>query len=78
MASSSIFANGMLRESTAASPPSASTHAAAFFMPVSRNSVVTGTPVHSEQLVMPSTSCGDISGFGARYAARPLPEHSMK
>ncbi len=29
-------------------------------------------------LNMPSTCCGVICGFGARYAARPLPEHSMK
>ena len=27
---------------------------------------------------MPSTCCGVISGLGVRYAARPLPEHSMK
>src|SRR5512141_2200813 len=77
-ASSLPFDTGILLASSDASPPSARNHDAPDLTPASWNSVLSGTPVHSLLLVIPSTCCGVMSGFGVRYAARPLPEHSMK
>src|SRR5206468_3537070 len=56
-ASSYAFAMGMLRVITAASCPSARNHVAFGLAPTSRNSVASGTPVHSLVLVMPASCC---------------------
>src|SRR5688500_14639604 len=76
--SSSAFSIGMLRVIKQASAPSARNQVALRCAPASRNKVATGTPVHSELLVMPSVRCGVMSGAGFTQAARPLPEHSTK
>ena len=68
----------MLRFIRQASPPSARNHLALVFAPASLSRTLSGTPVHSVLLSSPPTFCGVMSGLGSRYAARPLPEHSMK
>jgi len=60
------FAIGMLRDNTAASPPSARNHVAFVLSPASRKRSESGTPVHSVLLVRPSTCCGVMPGAGAR------------
>src|SRR5690242_12536289 len=74
MRQSSIpFAIGMLEAPFTSSAPSDTNHFALLFRPHSLSSVDSGTPVHSEQLVMPCVSCTVFCRPSCR-----LPAHSMK
>src|SRR5258705_2573200 len=66
IASSNTFSMGMLRDTFAASPPSANNHLAERLTPASWRMAPSGTPVHSPLLHMPSTCCGVISALGSR------------
>jgi hypothetical protein len=72
-----VGADCNLRVITAASAPSASTHAAPGLSPVCLSSVESGTPVHSDVETRPWVPC-TVGRFAFMISLPVVPEHSRK